>query len=391
MNTTHLKIAVIAGEESGDILGADLVVALREHLEFDVIGVGGKHLAAQGQATLFDPSEIALMGVAAILAKLPKLIGLIKKTADYIIQSNPDCLVIIDSPEFCHRVAKRVRKANPAIPIINYVCPSVWAWRPGRAKDMKAYVDHVLAILPFEPKVLADLGGPMGTYVGHRAVVDDAFIQASETQTALEPARFEKDNTRLLVLPGSRRSEVRRTMAHLADTVGVLNERGHALTLWLPTVPHVEAEVRRLSQSWAIQPEITTNAARKMEMFGNADAALAASGTVTLELALSGVPTVAIYDFDALARIWVYWLFRGWTASLPNLIADEPIVPEHYNEHIFPGMLARELERLLTPSLARRAQLAGFAKIRSNMQTSVPPSAKAAEVVLQLIQSRIQA
>ncbi len=388
MTSAPLKIAVVAGEESGDILGADLIAALRKHCEVQVIGVGGKHLAAQGQHSLFDTSEIALMGVAAILSKLPRLIGLIKKTADFIIQNKPDCLIIIDSPEFCHRVAKRVRKSNASIPIINYVCPSVWAWRPGRAKLMKSYVDHVLAVLPFEAKVLAQLDGPTATYVGHRAVFDETFIRATETQSALEISRVAGGMKNLLILPGSRRSEVRRTIAHIGNAVEVLQERGHSLKLWLPTVPHVEAEVRRLSQSWSIQPEITSNSARKMEMFSHADAALAASGTVTLELALSRVPTVAIYDFDALARIWVYWLFRGWTASLPNLIADEPVVPEHYNEHIFPGMLARELERLLRPSPARNAQLAGFTKIRSNMQTSVPPSEKAAEVVLTLIKSR---
>lgn len=388
MTSTQLKIAIIAGEESGDILGADLIAALRNRHEIEVIGVGGKHLAVHGQSSLFDPSEIALMGVAAIITKLPRLIGLIKKTADFIIQSKPDCLIIIDSPEFCHRVAKKVHKANPSIPIINYVCPSVWAWRPGRAKSMKSYIDHVLAILPFEPKVLAELDGPKATYVGHRAVSDETFIRASVTQNTLENARKAGGTKNLLVLPGSRRSEVRRTMAHIADTIRVLQERGHTLTLWLPTVPHVEAEVRRLSQTWPIQPEITSNATRKMEMFGHADAALAASGTVTLELALSRVPTVAIYDFDALARIWVYWLFRGWTASLPNLIADEPVVPEHYNEHILPGMLARELERLLAPTPARLAQLSGFTKIRSNMQTSVPPNERSADVVLSLIKSR---
>jgi lipid-A-disaccharide synthase len=388
MTSGRLKIAVVAGEESGDILGADLVASLRNHQEVELIGVGGKHLREQGQTSLFDPSEIALMGVAAIVTKLPRLIGLIQKTADMIIKQKPDCLIIIDSPEFCHRVAKKVRRADPSILIINYVCPSVWAWRPNRAKAMKAYIDHVLAILPFEPQVLLDLDGPSATYVGHRAALDNTFTLAANTQLSLEEARSMHGEKHLLVLPGSRRSEVRRTMRHMGETVRILKDRGHAFKLWLPTMPHVEADVRDLCQSWAVQPEITNDPHRKMEMFAHADVALAASGTVTLELALCRVPTVAIYDVDVFARIWIYALFKGWTASLPNLIADEPIVPEHYNEQIIPGMLARQLERLMAPSAARTAQLAGFSKVRTNMQTDIGPSEKAAQVVLQLIHLR---
>ncbi len=385
MTQARLKIAVIAGEESGDLLGADLIEALRRQQSVDVIGVGGDHLKVQGLKSLFDPSEIALMGISAIFKKLPRLLGLISKTADFVTQQKPDCLIIIDSPEFCHRVAKKVRRSDPSIRIINYVCPSVWAWRPGRAKKMKAYIDHVLAILPFEPQALMDLDGPPGTYVGHRAALDEQFIEVSKKQTGREVTRFENGERQLLVLPGSRRTEVRRTMTHFEETIRLLTSRGHKLRLLLPTVPHVEAEVRRLSAHWVIQPEITTDQTRKMEMFSQADAALATSGTVTLELALCRVPMISIYDFDAPARLILRFFFKGWTASLPNLIADEPVVPEQYNDQIRPANMARQLERLLIKGPARDAQLAGFTKLRANMQTDVAPGEKAASLVLQFV------
>ncbi len=380
-----LKIAIIAGEESGDILGADLVAALRKQYDGDIeiIGVGGKHLQGEGLVTLFDPAEIALMGITAILTKVPRLLSLIKQTAQMVLAQKPDCLVIIDSPEFCHRVARQVRAGNPAIPIVNYICPSVWAWRPGRAAKMTPHIDHVLAILPFEPDILKKLGGPDATYVGHRLASDTAFTAAWEQQQTLELSRKPDGEKTLLVLPGSRRSEVKRMAAPFGETLKLLKERGNNLKVIVPTTPHVEAQVRELSNTWAIKPEFVTNSDAKAAAFASADAALAASGTVTLELAMAGVPTVAAYKLDPIAKVIARHMLITWSASLPNIIADAPIVPEHYNEFVRADTLARQVGRILHPSAARSAQLDGFAKIRANMATPVPPSERAAEIVLQ--------
>ena len=157
-----LKIAIVAGEESGDLLGADLVDALRGQTDrlVDIVGVGGDHLAERGLKTFFDPHEIALMGLGAILKNLPGLILRINQTAKRIVAEKPDCVLLIDSPEFTHRVAKKIRAASPSIPIVKYIAPSVWAWRPQRAKAMRAYVDHVLTVLPFEVEVMKRLNGP---------------------------------------------------------------------------------------------------------------------------------------------------------------------------------------------------------------------------------------
>ena len=164
-----LRLAIVTGEESGDLLGADLVEALRRRYrgEVTLTGVGGEHLAALGLDSFFDQHDIALVGLSAIVRKLPQLIRRINQLANAIVAAKPDCLVIIDSPDFTHRVARKVRAADPSIPIINYISPSVWAWRPERARAMRSYIDHVLAILPFEVQALKDLDGPPATYVGH--------------------------------------------------------------------------------------------------------------------------------------------------------------------------------------------------------------------------------
>lgn len=379
-----LKIAIIAGEESGDILGADLVAALRKQYDgkIEIIGVGGNHLQAQGLTTLFDPVEIALMGITAILIKIPRLLSLIKQTAQIVMAQKADCLVIIDSPEFCHRVARQVRAGNPAIPIVNYICPSVWAWRPGRAAAMKPHIDHVLAILPFEPEVLKKLGGPDATYVGHRLARDPVFKAARQQQQQRELSRKLDGEKTLLVLPGSRRSEVKRMAAPFGETLKFLKERGNSLKVLVPTTPHVEALVRELAINWAIKPEIVTGSDAKGSAFASADAALAASGTVTLELAVAGVPTVAAYKLDPIAKIIARHMLITWSASLPNIIADAPVVPEYYNEFVRADTLARQVEHILHPAAARTAQLDGFAKIRANMETPIPPSEMAAEIVL---------
>ncbi len=379
-----LKIGIIAGEESGDVLGADLVVALRNisGREVQLVGVGGPHLAAQGLASLFDPSEIALMGISAILSKLPRLMSLIGKTAAFINAEQPDCLVIIDSPDFCHRVARKVRAANPSIPIVNYVCPSVWAWRPGRAKAMTGYIDHVLAILPFEPKVLRELIGPPATYVGHRLARDAGILSAAASQAMLEPSRQSGGVKTLLVLPGSRNSEVKRHAPVFGNALGILKARGMVFNAVLPVTANVEASVRRLVQSWPVTPEIVTGHAEKLAAFGRADAAIAASGTVTLELALAGVPLVSSYKFDALAKFISEHFVTSWTASLPNLIADSPVVPEQYNAYVRAPMLARQIELLANPSGTRSAMLDGFRRIRDNMATDVSSGELSASVVL---------
>lgn len=377
-----LKIAIVAGEESGDLLGADIVQALKRMTGRDVklVGIGGRHLQAFGLVPLFDGTEIALMGLSAVLRDLPRLMRRISQAANAVAAEKPDCLITIDSPDFSLRVAKKVRAADPSIPIVHYVCPSVWAWRPGRAAAMKPYVDHILCILPFEVKELSRLGGPPGTYVGHRLTHDPGVLVASKAQG--QPRDLSGDRVKtLLVLPGSRRGEVSRLVGPFGETVSALRARGHRLRLLLPTVPHVAELVRNSVARWDEKPEIILETERKWQAFGRADAALIASGTVSLELALSGVPMISCYRLDPVMRM-VQGLVTVWSAALPNLIADQAIVPEHYNQYVRPRYLARQLEALFSDTAYRAWQKAGFAEIAKRMATERPSGEIAAEVVM---------
>jgi lipid-A-disaccharide synthase len=383
-----LKIAIIAGEESGELLGADLIRSLNAATanQAELIGVGGRHLAELGLTSLFESSEIALMGVSAILRDLPRLIGRIGSTARSIVDAKPDCLVTIDSPEFTLRVARKVHAADPSIPIVHYVCPSVWAWRPGRARDMKGFIDRVLCILPFEVGALQRLDGPPGTYVGHRLTRDPGIVRAAAMQAVPRDLSGDREKT-LLLLPGSRRGEVTSLLEPFRDTVSVLSERGHRLRLLLPTVPHVEAMVRQSTASWPQQPEIFSDPDRKWQAFGEADAALIASGTVSLELALAGVPMASCYKLDLFARP-LRGLVKSWATLLPNLITDKLVVFEFIDFYVRPPALARQLEALMTDTDMRLWQKAGLADVVERMRTDRPSGDIAAEAVLATIQQR---
>jgi len=393
-----LKIAVIAGEESGDLLAADMLAALgaREQRPLELIGVGGANLQRLGLSSFFDREDIALMGVAEVLAKLPRLIGHIYRLAAYLARQKPDFLLIIDSPDFTHRVARRLRRLAPNIPIIQYVAPSVWAWRPQRAAAMRGYIDLLLVVLPFEPAVLARLNGPKSVYVGHRLLSSPNVAAAYAAQKQREAARAAaaegqkesgaktKQTTAaqtLLLLPGSRRSEIRRLMPVFGAAAAELARDEPHWQILLPSLPHLANELRALAAGWPIQPQLIFTEEEKWAAFAKADAALAASGTVSLELALCGVPTVLAYKTDWLVRKFILPRIKIWSAALPNIIADEPLMPEYFNEYVRPPMLARQLKRLMRPGPARQAQLQGFEKLRAIMQTPKPSAELAAEAL----------
>ncbi|MGB3417316.1 MAG: lipid-A-disaccharide synthase [Mesorhizobium sp.] len=382
-----LTIAVVAGEESGDLLGADLVRALQRSTGRDIrlVGVGGRHLQELGLKPLFDAGEIALMGISAIVRDLPRLIRRIGQAASAIADARPDCLITVDSPDFCLRVAKKLRAAAPSIPIVHYVCPSVWAWRSGRAPAMRPYIDRILCVLPFEVDALARLGGPPGTYVGHRLTHNAGVLAAAEAQALPRDLSGEREKT-LLLLPGSRRSEVRKLIGPFGDTVSLLLERGHRLRLLLPTVPHVADLVRSAVAGWKQQPEITVDQERKWQAFGEADAALIASGTVSLELALCGVPMISCYKLDPLGRMILRRTITTWSGALPNLILDRPVVPERYDDFVDPGPLARELEALWSRTHLRQWQKDGFAEVAARMATDRPAGEMAAAAVVDVME-----
>jgi len=379
-------IFLIAQEESGDRLGGPLIAALRARVpDLCIIGIGGRDMAAQGLKSLFPIEELSIMGLVSIPRRLPVILRRIREATAAVLRARPDVLVIIDSPDFTHRVARRVRRANPAIPIVNYVSPTVWAWRPGRARAMRKYVDHILALLPFEPKAHADLGGPPCTYVGHPLVQQLDTLRPSPE----EAARREADPPVLLVLPGSRRGEIAHHMRAFGETLGRLASEGARFEAVLPTTPHLRASVEAALATWAIRPRIVETEADKKAAFRIARAALAKSGTVTLELALAGVPMVTAYRGNAIEAFVARRLVRVPTVILANLVIGESIVPEFLQEDCVPEKLAPALRDILADTPARRGQLAAFGRLDAVMSTGArAPSELAADIVLAAIRAR---
>lgn len=375
------KIFLIATEESGDRLGASLMKVLRQRLGGAVRfeGVGGRAMAREGLVSLFPIEQLSIMGFAAVVKQLPMLLRRIDETATAATQASPDVLVIIDSPDFTHRVARRVRASDPAIPIVNYVSPSVWAWRPGRARAMTAYVDQVLALLPFEPEEYRKLRGPPCSYVGHPLIEQIGTLRPG----ADEQKRRDQAPPVLLVLPGSRRSEVRHHMAVFGAALGLLQGEGVAFELVLPTMPHLADAVREGAASWPVQPAIVIGETEKRAAFRIARAALAKSGTVTLELALAGVPMVTAYRTGAIEAWIMLRMIKVPSVILANLVIGDNVVPEFLQADCTPENLARALRDVLQESPLRQRQVDAFAKIDAIMSTgNATPSTRAADIVL---------
>ena len=382
-----LRVALVAGESSGDQLGFKLMRALRAatsgRIEF--FGVGGEAMAADGMKSFFPMSEIAVMGILPILAKLPTLLARIRQTADAIIEGSPDALVIIDSPDFTHRVARRVRRALPRLPVVGYGSPTVWAWRPGRAKAMRGYVDCVLALLPFEPAAHERLGGPRCVYVGHPLIerLDELRPNAEEA------ARRAASPPRIVVLPGSRRAETARLMEDFGAALTLVSRNVGAIEAVLPTLPHVEAEVRARAVAWSVRPRIVVGEAEKLAAFRGARAALAKSGTGTLELALAGVPMVGAYKV-ARRDAWLKYFVSVSTILLPNLILGERAIPELLQRDCSPAALAGALAPLMGDGPERAAQVEALARLDGLMRLpdGEQPSGKAALEVFETIERR---
>jgi len=312
----------------------------------------------------------------------------IGETAAAAIAARPDVVVIIDSPDFTHRVARRIRKAAPTIPIIDYVCPQVWAWRSGRAKRMGRYIDHVLAILPFEPAALERLGGPPCTYVGHPLGDSAAEFRPDEEQMRRRAA----DPPIILVLPGSRAGEFRRHADCFAAALGRVAAAVGPIELVLPTVPAIAELARQATRNWPVKPRIVVEEDQKQAAFRTARAALAASGTVTLELALARVPMVAAYRVAGWEAAIARRLIRVPSVILANLVLGQNVVPEFLQENCAPEPLAQALVPLVRDTRERHRQIEAFAKLDAIMQIgTVSPATKAADIVLETARKSRQA
>lgn len=374
-------IFVVAGEESGDRLGAALVAAVKRqtHGRARFSGVGGAHMAAEGIASLYPLSDLSAFGFASLPGRLPTILRRIRETADAIVAARPDVLVIIDSPDFTHRIARRVRARAPTIPIIDYVCPTVWAWRPGRARAMRPYVDHVLALLPFEPAAMERLRGPPTTFVGH-----PLGERVDEMRPGPDEARRRmSDPPLVLVMPGSRTGEIRR-MAHIfGEAIAGLTARVGDLEIVVPTVPRLLEAVRAAVSSWTVRARIVADPAEKNAAFRSARAALTKSGTSTLELALAGVPMAAAYKVPLIEEAVGRLLITAHSAILANLVLGENVVPEFLQRDCTAEKLCEAMLPLLSDTPERRRQIEAFARLDGIMEIGqASPSNRAAAIVL---------
>ena len=380
----EFRFFLVAGEHSGDALGAKLMEAINKRLRGRAryLGVGGELMEKQGLISQFPLAEVAVMGPLSVLPRLPRLIQRISGTAKAAIAGEPDAVVIIDSPEFTHRVAKKVRRKRPDIPIVNYVSPQVWAWRPGRAARMRWYIDHTMALLPFEPEAYARLNGPPCTYVGHPLIEQiGAFKGADPLPLALKLG-LDLSRPIVLVMPGSRKSEVSRLMAPFGETVRRLAERVGPVQVLLPAVATVRDEISRHLPDWKGPVHIIEGEEDKLRAYGLAHAALTASGTATLELALAGTPAVVAYRVDAIASR-LRFLLNVPSIVLANLVLGENVYPEFIQEQAEPHSLAAALLPLLSDTPERRRQVAKLAATAERMEIrGQSPSERAAEIVL---------
>lgn len=383
-----MKFFLIAGEASGDQLGAALMSGLKTlDPQAEFVGVGGPAMQAQGLDSLFPMDELSVMGLMEVLPKYRALKRRIAQTAAAVTKAAPDALIGIDSPDFCLRVARLARPDNPGLPMIHYVAPSVWAWRPGRAQKMARVIDHVLAILPFEPPYM-QAAGMTCDFVGHPVATEDV---AGPDQAALfrNAHGIAPDAPLVLCLPGSRRGEVARLGARFDEALMRLRDRVPEIRVALPTVPGVAGMVREMTRRWPTAPIVIEEADEKRAAFAAADLALAASGTVSLELAANRVPMVIGYDMAPLSRLIIGFLLRTDTVTLVNLVSETRSVPEFLGRACQPDPLARALQQVLEDPATRMAQLDAMELTMERLgRGGEAPGLRAARSVLTAIRER---
>ncbi|MFC3676606.1 lipid-A-disaccharide synthase [Ferrovibrio xuzhouensis] len=393
-----LRVALIAGEPSGDALGASLMRALRRETDDAVVfsGIGGAQMIGQGMQSRFPIVDLAVMGLVEVLPRIRLLRRRIDETARFLLADPPDIAVTIDSPGFTRRVAQKL--AGRSFPLVHYVAPTVWAWRPGRARRLARLYDHLLAILPFEPPYFEVVGLPT-TYVGHPAVETIAAIRRTEA-AAVEDGRgfrvrhdIPADRQILAVLPGSRQGEVRRLLPVFDAVLRLLKGAGLNLHLVIPTVETVAETVHSAAADLPFPALVVEQSAERYAAMLTADAALAASGTATLELGLAGVPTVLAYRVNALTAAIVRRLLRTPYAGLVNILSGREVMPEFLQENCRAERIAPALLPLLTDAAARRAQTDVCAAITLQLGggEDLPPSVRAARAVLAAAARRLPA
>lgn len=377
-------IYIIACEPSGDQLGAALMRGLMAETHGNVrfAGLGGPQMIAQGLNSLFDISDLALIGVFEVLPKAKMVLDRVKQTVADIESKQPNLLVTIDSWGFTGRVHQRLAKKNSTIPRVRYVAPQVWAWRPRRAKQLAKWIHHLLTLLPFEPPYFEKWGLP-ATWVGHPVL--EVGLAGGDSAAFRKRYGIAPDKTVVGLFPGSRRSEVKRLLPIFKEALAHLAERYPNLHIVAPTVSTVAHEVYTASRDWPIPVTVVMEAAERADAFAACSVALAASGTVSLELALAGVPHVIAYKINAASAVVVRMLAKTRSVNLVNILVGHQAVPERIQGSCKADILADDLALLLRDDMRRVAQRADFAAALSKLSPGDLPSRVAARTLLKLL------
>ncbi|WP_052715726.1 lipid-A-disaccharide synthase [Devosia chinhatensis] len=355
-----LRLFILAGEPSGDRIAADLVARLRERVDVTLAGVGGDELIGQGLVSLFPMSDLAVMGVTDVVLNLPRLLWRLEQAARHILAFRPDVVVLVDAQDFSKLLAARLRKRGYTGTLILYVAPSVWARNPERAAKLKPIFDAVLAVLPFEPEVMARLEGPPTFYVGHPAL-------GERLQTAAAP-----ESGPIVILPGSREGELRRHLPILRDMAEALSRIDGATHLALPTLPRLRSRLEREVATWPVPVSIIDRRADRHALYADALGAVCVSGTVTLELALARVPMLVLYALDN-HQAKIFKTLGRPQVSLPNIILDRRVVPEFVATPLVAGEVLPAALALLGNKNARQAQVDAFGELSDMMEAGRPP------------------
>src|SRR5215831_14134783 len=383
-----LSLMLVCGEPSGDQLGAQLMAGLRAIGGDDVCitGVGGPAMASHGLQSLFPLSDTAVMGLREVVPKIPVILRRVREAADFALATQPDAIVLIDSPDFTHRIAQRLKRIDPGFPTVNYVVPQVWASRSYRARKMARYFDLVLTLLPFEATFF-DRYGLEAKFVGHPAI--ERATQMSGGAELRRRLSVAADAKLLAVLPGSRTNEIRFILPVFRDAVTLLARQVSGLISVIPTVPHVAPRVRAETVNWPTPVHVLESESDKFAAFDAADAALAASGTVTTELALARTPMVVAYRVGPITYALARPLFRLPHFTLVNLLLGRRAVPEFLQGRAKPETLALEVQRLLTDAGAAALQVADLEIAAHALgEGGEAPSLRAARAVIEFARGR---
>jgi lipid-A-disaccharide synthase len=388
VNGTTTSIFFVTGEPSGDALGGALIAALRQRIggQLRIAGIGGERMQEQGLESLVPLDDLAVMGVAEVLPRAPVIFRRVRETVAAIRALRPDAVVTIDSSGFSWRVAQRLRECGETLPLIHYVAPMVWAWRPGRARRMARWYDHLMTLLPFEPPYFERVGLSC-SYVGHPILESGA--DRGDASRFRETYGLAGDDILITVLPGSRKGEVKRLLPIFGAALKHVGSAIGAFRVVVPTVSAVAATVSDAVSVWPGNPIVVRRPEDKYDAFAASRAALAASGSVALELALARLPMVVGYRLNPLTETLLDRMLKVRQVNLVNLLLGRPLVCELLGPNCTAERLATGLAELVRDERVRAAHRRGYDEaVRRLNGDGTSPSLRAADQVLKLVAAR---